>query len=84
MSSAVQYLYESLSELHIESGIYDGVDGAVHISQPSEGIVHFQWHHAARAVSFQNVSNKKGQPANNENTCNRENKLWYSEDKTSI
>lgn len=64
----MQNLHESLAELHVESGVYDGVDSTVHISQPREGVVHFQRHVTASTVCLQDVSDEEGQPAYDENT----------------
>lgn len=74
--SAVQNLHECLTKLHVESGVYDGVHSTVHVSQPREGVVHFQRHIATSTVGLQDVSDEKGQPAYNENTWKRKTLAW--------
>lgn len=69
MLSAVQYFYESFSELNVECSVYNGVDSTVHIPQPSEGIVHFHGDEAGGAVGLQNVCDEKRKPANDEHPC---------------
>lgn len=68
---AVQDLHESLAKLYVECGVDDGVHSTVHISQPREGVVHFQRHVAASTVGLQDVSDEEGQPTYNENTWKR-------------
>ena len=48
---AVQDLDEGLPELHVESGVYDGIHSTVHVAQPSEGIVHLSRYLAFSAMS---------------------------------
>lgn len=67
----MQYFHESFSELNVESSVYNGVDGTVHVPQPREGIVHFQGDVAGGAVGLQNVCDEKRKPANDEDPCRR-------------
>lgn len=66
--SAVQNLNESLPELHVEGGVNDGVHGAVHVAQPSDGIIHLGGDLTSRAVGVQDMGNEKRQPAYDEYT----------------
>lgn len=62
----MQNLNERLPELHVEGGVNDGIDGAVHVAQPSEGIVHLSGDPASCAVGVQDMGNEKWQPAYDE------------------
>lgn len=61
--SAAEDFDEGPSELDVEGGVDDGVEGTVDIAQPGESAVKFRRHVACPAVGVQNVSHKKRQPA---------------------
>lgn len=63
--STVQDLNESLAEFDIEGGVYDGVHGAVDVTEPGKSCVEFWWDVAVR-VHY--VCDKERQPAYNEHT----------------
>lgn len=62
----MQNLNKRLPELHVEGGVNDGIDGAVHVAQPSEGIVHLGGDLASCAVGVQDMGNEIWQPAYDE------------------
>lgn len=64
--SAAEDLDEGSAELHVEGGVYDGVEGAVDVAQPGEGAVEARRDRACPAVRVQDVRDKEGQPANEE------------------
>lgn len=64
----MQNLNEGLPELHVEGGVNDGIDGAVDVAQPSEGVVHLGGDLASCAVGVQDVGDEKRQPAYDEDT----------------
>ena len=65
-SSAAEDLDEGPSELDVEGGVDDGVEGAVDVTEPSESTVKF-WGYVARlAVGVQDVSHEEWQPADEE------------------
>lgn len=61
----MQDLDESLPELDVEGGVYDGVDGAVDVTEPGESGVEF-----CRDVTVRvhDVRDEERQPAYNKNT----------------
>lgn len=65
---AVKDLHESLPELNVEGGVDDGVDGAVDVPQPREGVVHGLWD-VAVTMHVQDVGDEEGEPADDEDTC---------------
>lgn len=67
-SLAVQDLNECLSELNIKGRIYDGIYGTIHISQPSERIIHLSRNFAFGAVGVQDMCDEKWQPTYDEYT----------------
>ena len=64
----MQDLDEGLPELHVESGVYDGIHSTVHVAQPSEGIVHLSGYLAFSAMSVQDMGDEEWQPADDEYT----------------
>lgn len=67
---AVKDLHKSFPELNVESGVNDGIDCAVDISEPCEGIVHDLWDFTV-AVHVHNVGDEEREPTDDENTCKR-------------
>ena len=62
----MQDLDEGLPKLHVEGGVNDGVDCAVDIAEPCEGVVHLSRNLAGGAVGVQDVRDEEGQPAYDE------------------
>lgn len=58
-------LNESFAKLNVERGVYDWINGAVHVAQPRKGSVEFSWD---MAVCVDNVCDEKRQPADDEYT----------------
>lgn len=65
--SAMQDLNESLAELNVEGGVYDGVHRTVDVAQPGESSVEFCGN---VAVCVHYVRDEEWQPAYDENTLN--------------
>lgn len=61
--STVQNLNESFAELDVERGVYDWINGAVHVAQPRKGSVEFRWD---LAVRVHDVCDEERQPADDE------------------
>lgn len=57
--SAAQDLEESFPEFTIESGVDDGVESAVYITQPCGGTVQLWGHMTGPAMGVQNMSQEK-------------------------
>lgn len=64
----MQDLDEGFAELNVESGVDDGVDGAVEVSEPGDRAVQGGRDAAAPAVGLQHVCEEKRQPADDEHT----------------
>lgn len=61
----MQDLNESLAEFDIEGGVYDGVHGAVDITEPGKSCVEFSWDVTVR---IHYVRDEEWQPTYNEHT----------------
>ena len=61
--SAAEDLDESPSELDVEGGVDNRVEGTVDVTQPGESAVKPRRHVACPAVGVHYVSHKEGQPA---------------------
>ena len=61
--SAAEDLDEGPSELNVEGGVDNWVEGAVNVPQPRESTVKPRRHVACPAVGVQYVSHKERQPA---------------------
>ena len=63
-------LLEGLSELNVEGGVDDGVDGAVQVAQPGDGAVEGGGDTAGGpAVGLQHMGQEERQPADDEHSC---------------
>ena len=69
-------LDEGFAELDVESGVDDGVDGAVEVSQPGDGAVERGRDAAAPAVGLQHVGQEERQPADDEHALETGNRKW--------
>lgn len=69
-------LHKSFPELNVEGGVNDGIDCAVHVSEPREGTVHDLWDFTV-AVHVQNVGDEEREPTDDENTCRRTKKRGH-------
>lgn len=68
----MQDLDEGFAKLDVESGVDDGVDGTVEVSQPGDGAVERGRDAAAPAVGLQHVGEEERQPADDEDTSGRQ------------
>lgn len=78
-SSAAEDLDEGPSELDVEGGVDNRVEGAVDIPEPGESTVKCRRHVACPAVGVQNVSHKERQPADEKHPWSEQTAERYGE-----
>lgn len=57
--SAVQNFDEGFAKLDVESGVYDGIDSAVQISEPGDSAVQGRRDATAPAMGFQHMGEEE-------------------------
>lgn len=63
---------EGFAKLDVESGVYDGVDGAVQIPEPGDSAVQGRRDATAAAMSLQHMGEEERQPADDKHTLETE------------